>query len=241
MGLGRQPLTKPIGDLHALIIEPGARCSRPVMGDKSRFAGRLHACRQRRSDCRRPASRSARCRHSARRRADKGSHQTPKASHRKASAAEPRGRPPGPKCVTACTAFRSDFGSTPGKIEIAIEQQISAECMPGWIASEATTPPTGIVPIGPAGQASGMIAAERTTGVRASARIVALTFSNIVLFEGVLSVDVGIDLDIVVGPQARSRPWLKGFLPLPAHPPSSHHCSKPHWPHREPGETIFLA
>ncbi len=48
----------------------------------------------------------------------------------------PRGRPPGPKCVTACTASRSAAGATPGNTEIATEQQISAECMPGWIASD---------------------------------------------------------------------------------------------------------
>jgi hypothetical protein len=29
---------------------------------------------------------------------------------------------------------------------IAIEQQMSAECIPGWMACDATTPPTGIVP-----------------------------------------------------------------------------------------------
>lgn len=52
----------------------------------------------------------------------------------------------------------------------AIEQQMSAECIPGWMAfSAATTPPTGIVPAAdPAGQASGMMAPARIVGTRIS-------------------------------------------------------------------------
>ena len=47
---------------------------------------------------------------------------------------------------------------------------MSAECMPGWIASlAAMTPPTGIVPgAEPAGQASGMTAPATMVGTRIS-------------------------------------------------------------------------
>jgi hypothetical protein len=66
-------------------------------------------------------------------------------------------------------------GAMPGNTEMASEQQISAECIPGWMASDATTPPTGIVPSGPVGQASGMIAPALITGVRISTSMLART------------------------------------------------------------------
>ena len=59
------------------------------------------------------------------------------------------------------------------KIVTAIEQQMSAECMPGWIASlVAATPPTGIAPSRwSEGQASGMTAPATTVGTRISSSI----------------------------------------------------------------------
>ena len=94
----------------------------------------------------------------------------------------PRGRPPPPKWDSFMPASSSAVASASrSNTVIAIEQQMSAECMPGWIASEATTPPTGIVPSRMSdGQASGMIAPARTTGTRISSsmwRSTAATFS----------------------------------------------------------------
>ena len=65
------------------------------------------------------------------------------------------------------------------RTEIAIEQQMSAEWKPGWIASSvATIPPTGIVPKAmPAGQASGMIAPLTTVGTRINASICLITLA----------------------------------------------------------------
>ena len=70
--------------------------------------------------------------------------------------------------------------------EMAIEQQMSAECMPGWIASlAATTPPTGIVPgAEPDGQASGMTVPATSVGTRISS---AMCFST----EAMLSASSG--------------------------------------------------
>ena len=67
-------------------------------------------------------------------------------------------------------ASRTGIGSMSPSTETAIEQQMSAECMPGWIASlAAMTPPTGIVPVAvPAGQASGMTAPATMVGTRIS-------------------------------------------------------------------------
>ncbi len=90
----------------------------------------------------------------------------------------PRGRPPGPKCDSLMPASSSVVASAPAsKTVMAIEQQMSAECMPGWMAfSAATTPPTGMVPgVFSAGQASGMMAPARTVGTRISSAMWAST------------------------------------------------------------------
>ena len=58
---------------------------------------------------------------------------------------------------------------------------MSAECMPGWIASlAATTPPTGIVPgAAPDGQASGITAPATKVGTRMRS---AMCFSTLAMF-----------------------------------------------------------
>ena len=78
------------------------------------------------------------------------------------------GRPPPPKWLSFMPASSTVVGSTSPSRENAIEQQMSAECMPGWMASlAATTPPTGIVPGAlPAGQASGITAPATRVGTR---------------------------------------------------------------------------
>ena len=80
------------------------------------------------------------------------------------------GRPPPPKWLSFMPASSTDVGSISPSTEIAIEQQMSAECMPGWIASlAATTPPTGMVPgAAPDGQASGITVPATSVGTRIS-------------------------------------------------------------------------
>ena len=76
--------------------------------------------------------------------------------------------------------------------ETAIEQQMSAECMPGWIASlAAMTPPTGIVPgAAPAGQASGMTAPATMVGTRISSAMCRSTDGDVLRLIGILGADV---------------------------------------------------
>jgi hypothetical protein len=70
-------------------------------------------------------------------------------------------------------ASRIGVGSTSPNTVTAIEQQISAECMPGWMAFlAATTPPTGIVPgAEPEGHASGITDPATMVGTRISSRM----------------------------------------------------------------------
>src|SRR5262245_32786868 len=81
--------------------------------------------------------------------------------------------PPPPKWLYFIPASSNAVGATSPKMVTAIEQQISAECMPGCMASlAAAIPPTGTVPgAEPEGQASGMTEPATTVGTRISSRM----------------------------------------------------------------------
>ena len=92
----------------------------------------------------------------------------------------PSGRRIGPKWTWAAAASITVAASSSRSSTVsAIEQQMSAEWKPGWIAfSAATTPPTGMS-FGPVGQASGMIAPAFRVGTRRIASIAARTCATL--------------------------------------------------------------
>ena len=88
----------------------------------------------------------------------------------------PLGRPPYPKWVESWAASRTNLGSIFPKSVSITEQQISAEWNPGCMAFLATTtPPTGMIPSLPVGQASGIKAPFSRVGVFISFFMVAIT------------------------------------------------------------------
>ncbi len=235
MRLGRNALPKPVGDLHALVVEPGARCPRSMVGHKRGFTGRLHhadigemiavtlggemldASAQR-------AVAQIRILLEARKR---------RLGRPDLCAARP---PPGTemrhgmhgiqKRLRVCAGKDRDRHGTTniGRMHAGMDC-FGRDCAADRDRSNRT------------GRAS--VRHDRCgpnngcAHQRAHRRIDLL---NVVLLKAVLGADIGIDLDIVIRPQGKRRPRLEA-LPLPAHPPPSHPCSKPHWPRREPGET----
>jgi hypothetical protein len=83
-------------------------------------------------------------------------------------------------------ASSTAFGSVPRNVLTASEQQMSEECMPGWIAfSVAATPPTGMVPgADPDGQASAMTAPALIVGTRMSSVICRSTAAKFSISSG---------------------------------------------------------
>ncbi|MHC2363898.1 hypothetical protein ACVIEM_005357 [Rhizobium leguminosarum] len=220
MRLGRNALPKPVGDLHALVVEPGARCPRSMVGHKRGFTGRLHhadigemiavtlggemldASAQR-------AVAQIRILLEARKR---------RLGRPDLCAARP---PPGTemrhgmhgiqKRLRVCAGKDRDRHGTTniGRMHAGMDC-FGRDCAADRDRSNRT------------GRAS--VRHDRCgpnngcAHQRAHRRIDLL---NVVLLKAVLGADIGIDLDIVIRPQGKRRPRLEA-LPLPAHPPPSH-------------------